>query len=229
MMNPYEKIVGLDWYHSVPLPDGSFTPGETKHASTAKAEAEVFGITPELMKNCWVLDVGCWDGIHSWWALEYGANTVWSFDCKPLPTLKVLKEIREYHDLNCAGWRFDTREGNTVEKLPFDSEQFNVVLFFGVFYHIEDPMAGFRECVRVCKPGGTILAHGAMCDIINKPNEDIAWYNAKDLGVPGVGAKWYPTDGAVHYALKAFGCGETELVNRLPNRSRATFKGVKES
>ncbi|QQS35707.1 MAG: class I SAM-dependent methyltransferase [Ignavibacteriales bacterium] len=45
----------------------------------------------------------------------------------------------------------------TSEILPFENEQFDLVLFTEVIEHIPDPFTAIREVSRILKPGGTLL------------------------------------------------------------------------
>jgi SAM-dependent methyltransferase len=42
--------------------------------------------------------------------------------------------------------------------LPFPNGEFDTVYTFDVFHHVIDPGFSLRECLRVLKPGGTLLA-----------------------------------------------------------------------
>lgn len=41
-------------------------------------------------------------------------------------------------------------------RLPFEDASFDIVISQGVLHHTSDPYGGFRELVRVCKPGGFV-------------------------------------------------------------------------
>jgi hypothetical protein len=45
----------------------------------------------------------------------------------------------------------------SIARLTFSSEFFDFVLSFDVFEHVPDYLAGFRECWRCLRPGGTLL------------------------------------------------------------------------
>jgi SAM-dependent methyltransferase len=45
----------------------------------------------------------------------------------------------------------------TSRQLPFDAEQFDVVVIRSVVEHIEDPVLTFQELARVVRPGGRVL------------------------------------------------------------------------
>lgn len=43
-----------------------------------------------------------------------------------------------------------------AEKIPFADDSFDLVYSWGVIHHSSDPLAAFREIIRVTKPGGTV-------------------------------------------------------------------------
>ena len=47
--------------------------------------------------------------------------------------------------------------GYEGDKLPFDSESFDLISFIDVIHHIEDQELALREAARVLSPGGVIL------------------------------------------------------------------------
>ena len=66
---------------------------------------------------------------------------------------------------------------SSVERLLFDDETFDNVVFTLVFCSVEDPMSGLEEVRRVLKPGGRIHfmehvmpEHGFFRNIFNKLN-----------------------------------------------------------
>lgn len=52
----------------------------------------------------------------------------------------------------CTFKRADLNE----KALPFDDDQFDLVVAKHVIEHLKDPLVFFGECLRVCKPGGSI-------------------------------------------------------------------------
>lgn len=53
--------------------------------------------------------------------------------------------------------RFSFVEG-TAESLPFPDDHFDLVCCQTLLIHLRDPAVGFAEMLRVCKPGGWLLA-----------------------------------------------------------------------
>jgi len=66
-----------------------------------------------------------------------------------LRNLRGLKRLRSLKSLTF-------RVGN-AERLPVESESFNVALVVRVIHHLEKPEQAFREIYRVLKPGGFLI------------------------------------------------------------------------
>jgi SAM-dependent methyltransferase len=94
------------------------------------------------------LDVGCGPGALTAELVErLGAARVWAVE--PSPSF-----------VQAARQRFpavDVRQG-VAEALPFDDDQFDVVLAQLVVHFMRDPVVGLQEMGRVARPGGTVAA-----------------------------------------------------------------------
>ena len=101
-----------------------------------------------------VLDVGCGTGAQTLPAAEVaGPGNVAGVD----PSPDMLERARE----KAAKKRLEIDfRSAAIEKLPFDDQQFNVVLSSFMLHHLpEDVMrAGFAEIHRVLQHGGRLLA-----------------------------------------------------------------------
>ena len=101
-----------------------------------------------------VLDVGCGTGAQTLPAAEVaGPGSVAGVD----PSPDMLERARE--KAAKKGLEIDFRSA-AIEKLPFDDQQFDVVLSSFMLHHLpEDVMrSGFGEIKRVLKPDGRLLA-----------------------------------------------------------------------
>ena len=136
----------IGWFHSLSLPGGEATAG-VKSAEVLSVEADVVFKHPVAGKR--VLDIGAWDGFFSFEAERRGASHVLATD---------------HFCWSGEGWGtkqgFDyahRRLGSKVESLDVDVPQigpettgvYDVVLFLGVLYHVQDPMRALANAASV--------------------------------------------------------------------------------
>jgi len=125
-------------YHSIDLPDGSVLPG-LQSIEHMQWRLDLFGL-PKDLRGKRVLDVGAWDGWFSFECERRGAEVV-AVDCIPLDTFLEAKELL----------------GSKVEYLTLDVNElsarrlgkFDIVLFFGVLYHLRHPLLGLEKAVEL--------------------------------------------------------------------------------
>ena len=53
-----------------------------------------------------------------------------------------------------------------AEDMPFDNNDFDLIIMISVLQHCQDPDKALQECVRVLKPGGKIYAT-VYCSTVN--------------------------------------------------------------
>jgi tRNA (mo5U34)-methyltransferase len=125
-------------YHSIELPDGSVLPG-LQTLEQLRWRLSLFGLEEDL-RGKRVLDVGAWDGWFSFECERRGAQVV-AVDCVALDTFLEAKELL----------------GSRVEYLTLDVTElssrllgrFDIVLFFGVLYHLRHPLLGLEKAVEL--------------------------------------------------------------------------------
>ena len=133
-----KAIEDIHWWHQVRLSDGRITPGQV-----AVYQKEADYLFNELdFKGKSVLDVGCWDGYFSFMAEKRGAKRVLALDD---PTfrwggLDGFQWLHE-HFQSTVEWR-----KGTVFQLP--EETFDIVLCFGVLYHLSEPLLAAINCFQ---------------------------------------------------------------------------------
>ncbi len=125
-------------YHSIDLPDGSVLPG-LQTVEHLRWRLELFKL-PHDLRGKRVLDIGAWDGWFSFECERRGADVV-AVDCVPLDTFIEAKQLI----------------GSKVEYLTLDVSElsartlgrFDIVLFFGVLYHLRHPLLGLEKVVEL--------------------------------------------------------------------------------
>jgi tRNA (mo5U34)-methyltransferase len=126
-------------YHTIELPDGTALPG-LQTPEHMRWRLSLFPL-PEDLRGKRVLDIGAWDGWFSFECERRGAEVV-AVDCVALNTFIEAKELL----------------GSRVEYLTLDVDQlsaarlgtFDIVLFFGVLYHLRHPLLGLEKVVELC-------------------------------------------------------------------------------
>ncbi len=125
-------------YHSIDLPDGSVLPG-LQTVEHLRWRLDFFEL-PRDLRGKRVLDVGAWDGWFSFECERRGAQVV-AVDCVALDTFLEAKQLL----------------GSKVEYLTLDVNElsarrlgrFDIVLFFGVLYHLRHPLLGLEKAVEL--------------------------------------------------------------------------------
>jgi tRNA (mo5U34)-methyltransferase len=131
------ELAKLGYYHSIELPDGGVIPG-IQSLETQRARIAQFPI-PEDLRGKRVLDIGAWDGWFSFEMERRGASVV---------AVDATKRTRFLE----AKAMLDSKAEHVVADIcyltPRDIGYFDIVLFFGVLYHLKHPMLALE---RVCE------------------------------------------------------------------------------
>jgi tRNA (mo5U34)-methyltransferase len=181
-----------EWYHSIELAPGIVTPGRAplEHWEAALRSLQL----PDLHGKS-VLDIGAYDGFFSFAVERLGAarvvaldHYVWSADMAAYlrdwresqrtgAALPSIHESRHWQPDTMPGRRaFDAaREilGSKVEVVVGDFMtmdlgdlgRFDVVLFLGVLYHMENPLGAMRRVASVTAPDGLAVIETEAMEI----------------------------------------------------------------
>ncbi len=177
------------WWHSIDLGHGVITSG-AKTPKTLENELSLLQL-PDL-KNKTVLDIGAYDGFYSFQTEKMGAarvvaldHFVWSMDmpahiqywkdCKESGAVPVQAELSPHWNPDeLPGKRaYDTAHkalNSKVETVVSDfmtmntSElgTFDVVLYMGVLYHMENPLSALKRLASVTKGLAVIETHAVI-------------------------------------------------------------------
>lgn len=140
----------INWYHQVPLRDGRITPGRSR---VYRLEDEHLYSSIDFTGKS-VLDIGCWDGYFSFMAEQRGARRVVAFD-NP-----------DYRYGGMDGFLF--LKDHFQSKVEFvhgsvfvlPPEKFDIVLCYGVLYHLSDPLAAIINCFQIANE--SVLVKGLI-------------------------------------------------------------------
>jgi tRNA (mo5U34)-methyltransferase len=125
-------------YHSIDLPDGSVLPG-LQSLEHLRWRLGLFGL-PNDLRGQRVLDIGAWDGWFSFECERRGAEVV-AVDCVVLDTFLEAKRL--------IGSRVEYLTLDVAELSARRLGRFDIVLFFGVLYHLRHPLLGLEKAVEL--------------------------------------------------------------------------------
>jgi SAM-dependent methyltransferase len=139
-----DEIKDFRWYHEIEIEPGVVTTPE--HPFPISWDIIREGMSRMDFKGKSVLDIGARDGLWAFEAEKAGATSVQAIDNDLSPAGLWLKER----------WRSQVvfNELNLYD-LPPDWE-FDVVMFFGVLYHLRYPFWGLQRAVNATEKGGTL-------------------------------------------------------------------------
>lgn len=143
-------VADTKWFHTFEIIDGLVTQGI--HRIDPKAYADRIGIGSDLA-GLKILDIGTYDGPMAFELALRGAQVV-AMDIKA-PDKTGFNTLAKLTGINIRHVQKDVCE--IGEYFP---EEFDMVLFLGVFYHVKDPIRAFENVARVIKPGGTLHVEG---------------------------------------------------------------------
>ncbi len=98
-----------------------------------------------------LLDVGCGSGDFLRWMQTRPGWQAFGVERNP-----GISSVSVHH-----GTKITLGDANT---LPFPDKSFEVVMLWTVLEHVEDPLSGLRECVRVLRRGGMLVVRTVTTD-----------------------------------------------------------------
>ncbi len=226
------RVNAIPWYHSIDLGDGVVTPGDSLTAPLTGRELPDFTERSVLDIGAWdgyysflaeregASRVVALD--HYVWGVDFGARQAYWEACRARGVLPDPQ--RDTTDFwrpeNLPGRRgFDLAHaalGSRVEavvgdfmKMPSGSiGTFDVVMFLGVLYHLEEPLTGLRR-VRELTNEVAVVETEAI-ELIGYPEQELLLFLPGDE-IGGDFTNWYvPTLPALHAMCRAAGFRRVE-------------------
>jgi ubiquinone/menaquinone biosynthesis C-methylase UbiE len=143
------KMPVLKMYMEFPYPN--YSREEREQIFAAELTRYRFLGLEEFLPQARVIDVGCGTGHRVIpIAKHFGVKEYVGLD-HSTASLNVAKELAEELDFKQA-----TLVEGDIFNLPYQDESFDIVISQGVLHHTSEPYRGFKELVRVCKPGGFV-------------------------------------------------------------------------
>lgn len=147
-MDAVKKDV-LKMYMSHPYPN--YSAEERRNIFAAELCRYRFLGLEKYLPGARLIDVGCGTGHRVIpLAVRFGAKEYVGID-HSTASLEVAADLVQELGLRNA----TLMEGDLFD-LPYPDGSFDIVISQGVLHHTSDPYRGFRELVRICKPGGFV-------------------------------------------------------------------------
>ena len=156
----YESILDKTWFYRFVLPDGRVTNTydsgaldsihDTRLSMLQNVLRERFG--PNQLAGCNAIDLACHQGWFSTKLVELGATDVLAVDARAehIADSKLIRDALGYQTLRLMQADIHSLDPNAVG-------QFNVVLMFGLIYHLENPVGALRVARALTAPGGICI------------------------------------------------------------------------
>jgi tRNA (mo5U34)-methyltransferase len=202
----------IKFWHRVQLPDGSYTPGIVRYGPDGGDWPTTrFGLPTDLTGKS-VLDIGAWDGFFSFECEKRGAKEVIASNPLP-PKGPSLDGFRYNHAALKSNVQHYELDIETFEAgppiLPFD-----LVLFYGVLYHLQNPLGAMENVAKLTAPGGTCLLETSTTAL--KIDRPMLEYSPRLLGDPM--NFFYPNKAWIETAAKEYGFTSAKLIFELQDR-----------
>jgi tRNA (mo5U34)-methyltransferase len=252
-----EQVIKLfpEWYHSIELAPGVVTPGRRTVAQQEELLAGLdlqgksvldigafdgyFSFAAERMGASRVVALD-----HYVWSADITeAMKDWreSIRTGTLDALPALHESRHWRPGELPGRRpFDAARqilDSKVEPVVGDFMtmdlsslgQFDVVLFLGVLYHLEEPLTALRKVRSLAAPGGLVVVQTMAVGIPGLENVAFAeFFPGRELNNDDTNW-WAPSAKALEGMCKAAGFRDFAIVSRLPRMRRMRVAALKHS
>lgn len=170
------RVRSIDWFHSIDLGDGLVSPGRKSLEAIAEEQRRFFD--PIKLEGATVLDVGAWNGAHSFWAKRRGAGRVLATDHYVWNNEHF--RGREAFDIanTALGLGVESMDIDVPAISPATVGVFDVVLFLGVLYHLPSPLQGLENVAEVTRDCLVVETH---TDLTDHPTPALAYYPSVSL------------------------------------------------
>ena len=140
------------WFQRIEIMEGVFTTGW----SDPQLEKLVYFGMPADLTGMRVLDIGCAEGFFSFEAEKRGAREVIGIDVFP-DSIRRFNIVREARQSSASAYLM-----NVYDLEPKRLGTFDLVLFYGVFYHLRHPQLALERIRSVCT--GKLMFQTVICE-----------------------------------------------------------------
>ena len=172
---------GIFWWQRMELAPGVWTPGDD-HVDVLLAESQI----PADLSGLSVLDIGAANGAVSFELERRGAARVVATDIISGNDFGF-ERTRDFIGSRAEFLRTSIYE--LPEVLP---DRFDIVVFYGVLYHLRHPLLALDNLHRLTRPGGLVLIDTVVCDSIVESVADqsvCAFFPGTELNEDG--SNWF--------------------------------------
>jgi tRNA (mo5U34)-methyltransferase len=215
------------WYHTIEFAHGVFSPGREGGGARAALEPQeriasklAMACLPESLAGKTVLDVGAWDGFYSFEAEKRGARTVLATD----------HFVWNYPDFGIDGFLTSKRlldssvrykDLDVFDISPETAGIFDVVLFLGVLYHVNDPLTALQRMARVTRE--LCIVETETCSVPGADDVALLQFLPHTSRGNDPTNRWAPNLEGLEQMLLFSGFKRVELVKPPKFRSKARF------
>lgn len=171
------RVNSFDWFHSIDLGNGVVTKGRKSLKDIEQEQARFFDIIN--LEGTTVLDIGAWNGAHSFGAKSRGASRVLATD--HFTWNNHYWRGRESFDIanSSLGLGIDALDIDVPNISPETVGVFDVVLFLGVLYHLRSPLEALESIAEVTTECLVIETH---TDLNSIATPALAYYPGASFG-----------------------------------------------
>jgi len=170
------------WFHRIQIYDDLITPG---WSDPVVEKLPYYGL-PERLDGMRVLDVGCAEGFFSFEAERRGAAEVVAIDSFA-PAIQRFGIVRD-----AIGSKVDPYLCSVYDLSPRTFGTFDLVMFFGVLYHLRHPWYALEKIFDVCS--GDMLLQTLVTDDPKYRDLSLALFHPSGIESGPEGARlWDPT------------------------------------
>lgn len=188
------RIDAIKWYHEFDFGNdlkARSTTADTEHHRHIWKFIEQHLDTIDF-SNKSVLDIGCWDGFWSFYAERRGARGVLATD-DHTQNWAAGKGVLLAKEL--LGSKVEINQDMSVYDLASLNRKFDIILFFGVYYHLFDPFYALAQVRHCCHNDTVVLIHGPEAATLSPAT---ALYDFSNQA-----CEWLPTRRALTQLLSA--------------------------
>jgi tRNA (mo5U34)-methyltransferase len=148
------NISDIRWHHRIEVAPGVVTPGVYDCDAMWRLLA-----LPENLSGKRVLDIGARDGYYTFQCERRGAEVI-AIDYSDQTGFNIAREMLSARSV--------LLKRNLFELSVDEFGRFDVILFLGVLYHLQDPMRGINALRTLMKPAATLYVESHI-----EPGDDL--------------------------------------------------------